>query len=40
MRVEAEGIDGLKVVHDYGHGGGGCAQEAFRMVDGSLAVKR
>jgi D-amino-acid oxidase len=41
-RIESEGIEGLHVVHSYGHGGGGyqssygCAEEVVRLVDGAF----
>ena len=45
-RIEAEKIDGVSVVHNYGHGGFGyqasygCAAEAVRLVDDVLQRKR
>lgn len=45
-RIEAEKIDGVSVVHNYGHGGFGyqasygCATEAVRLVDDVLQRKR
>ena len=41
-RIEKECIDGLPIVHSYGHGGGGyqssygCAEEVVRLVDESV----
>lgn len=44
-RIEKENINGVWVVHNYGHGGAGyqcsygCAQEAVKLVGGAFAPK-
>lgn len=45
-RIEREHINGLPIVHSYGHGGGGyqssygCAEEVVRLVDEGLGVDK
>ncbi len=45
-RIEGERIDGLPVVHSYGHGGGGyqssygCAEEVVRLVEEGFGVNK
>ena len=42
MRLEEEVIEGIRVIHNYGHGGAGvtlswgCADEVVSLVDQSL----
>lgn len=45
VRLEAESIKGVRVVHNYGHGGFGyqtsygCAEEVMKLIDGSFSPK-
>ena len=46
VRIERETMDGIKVIHSYGHGGGGyqssygCAEEAVKLIEGALHESR